>query len=110
MSYAALALSAGSLVIAGLSYRAGGPRLRLQSRRVPADAVGTQFPSGVPVRLTVVNSGRAAVTVEEFHVTYPARGESGRFGRAAFWARTRQGVLLRVIVWLPEPPRVSAVG
>ena len=72
VSYAALALSAGSLVIAGLSYRAGGPRLRLQSRRVSADAEGNPFPSGVPVRLTVVNSGRATVTVEGFHVTYPA--------------------------------------
>jgi hypothetical protein len=35
-------LSAGSLVIAGLSPRAGGPRPRLQSRRVPSDAAGNR--------------------------------------------------------------------
>ncbi len=68
----ALALSTGPLVIGGLSYRAGGPRLRLHSRRVSADTAGSPFPNGVSVTLTVVNSGRAPVTVEGFHVRYPA--------------------------------------
>lgn len=72
VSYVALALSAGSLFIAVLSYRAGGPRLRLRSQRFPADAESNPFPGGVPVGLTVVNSGRSAVTVEGFHVTYSA--------------------------------------
>ncbi|MFS0703264.1 hypothetical protein AB6N23_01955 [Cellulomonas sp. 179-A 9B4 NHS] len=70
MSYAALLLSAGSLLVAALAYRAGGPRLRLHSYRI-ADSAPTPFPRGVPVELTVVNSGRAAVTIEGFHVTHP---------------------------------------
>jgi hypothetical protein len=48
-----------------------GPRLRPQSRRIPADAEGNSFPGGAPLRLTVVNF-RARVTVEGFHVTYSA--------------------------------------
>ncbi len=71
VSYAALLLSAGSLLVAALAYRAGGPRLRLRSYRIPADSEANPFPSGAPVELTVVNSGRAAVTIEGFHVTRP---------------------------------------
>lgn len=67
VSYAALLLSAASLFVAALSYRAGGPRLRLESTRLPA--ADSPFPNGAPVRLTVVNGGRAAVTVQGFHVT-----------------------------------------
>jgi hypothetical protein len=72
VSFAALALSAGSLALAGLSYRAGGPRLRLQTQRLADDPGGHPFAGGIPVRLTVVNSGRAAVTVQGFHLTYTA--------------------------------------
>lgn len=67
VSYAALLLSAASLVVAGLSYRAGGPRLRLEPLHLRAGE--SPFPEGAPVRLTVVNGGRAAVSIQGFHVT-----------------------------------------
>ncbi len=75
VSYAALLLSTGSVIVAGLSFRAGGPRLRIQSQRLRREAPDNPFPNGAPVRLTVVNSGRAAITVEGFHVTYPSGRE-----------------------------------
>lgn len=70
VSFAAVAMSAGSLAVSFLAYRAGGPRVRLESRRLSVGAEASPFPSGVPVQLTVVNSGRAAVTVEKFYVTH----------------------------------------
>src|SRR5688572_10689086 len=69
VAYMALALSALSLVVSVLSYRAGGPRLSLQVKRVPAASANNPFPRGVAMRLTVVNAGRAAVTVQSFKVT-----------------------------------------
>lgn len=69
VSFAALALSAGSLAVSALAFRAGGPRLRLQLAQMPRSAVDNPFPGGAGVRLTVVNSGRAAVDVGGFHVT-----------------------------------------
>lgn len=69
LTYAALVLSSASLVVSVLAYCAGGPRLSLRARRLAADAAGNPFPEGAAVRLTVVNAGRAAVTVEGFHVT-----------------------------------------
>lgn len=67
LTYVALLLSAASLVVAVLSFRAGGPRLRLQATRL--QAADSSFPNGSPVRLTVINGGRAAVTVQGFNVT-----------------------------------------
>lgn len=67
--YAALGLSSGSLLVSSLALRAGGPRLRLQAARVAGDASGNPFPDGAAVLLTVVNAGRAAVTVQSFSVT-----------------------------------------
>lgn len=67
--YVALVLSALSLVVSGLSYRAGGPRLSLQFERVPEGSANDPFPGGAAMRLTVVNAGRAAVTVQSFKVT-----------------------------------------
>lgn len=55
--------------MSGLAYRAGGPRLRLRAALVPRDAASNPFSGGCAVRLTVVNAGRAAVTVEKFGVT-----------------------------------------
>lgn len=69
VTYAALALSAGALVVSVLAYRAGGPRLRLLAKPVPAGAPDNPFHGGATFRLTVVNAGRAAITVEGFHVT-----------------------------------------
>ena len=66
VTYAALALAALSLVVSVLAYRAGGPRLRLFAELASADDL---FAGGATFRLTVVNAGRAAVTVESFHVT-----------------------------------------
>lgn len=72
----ALLLSAASLLVAGLSYRAGGPRLRLESTRMRA--AESPFPEGAPIRLTVINGGRAAVSVQGFRVTpYGNRKPSG---------------------------------
>jgi hypothetical protein len=67
ISYAALALSAGSLAVSGLAYRAGGPRLRLEMARL--SEADSPFPGGAAMRLTVVSAGRAAVTVQSFKVT-----------------------------------------
>jgi hypothetical protein len=67
VTYAALALSAGSLAVSALAYRAGGPRLRLHMARLPE--ADSPFPGGAAVRLTVVSTGRAAVTVQSFKVT-----------------------------------------
>ncbi len=76
VSYVALLLSAASLLVAGLSYRAGGPRLRLESVRLRAAA--SPFPDGAPIRLTVINEGRAAVSVQSFLVTpYGDRSPAG---------------------------------
>lgn len=69
VSYGALALSAGSLGVSALAYRAGGPRLRLSAERFTGNTADDPFPQGATFRLTVVNAGRAAVTVEGFHVT-----------------------------------------
>ena len=69
VSYAALVLSAGSLLVSGLAFRAGGPRLRLRAAEVSEDASGNPFPGGAAVLLTVVNAGRAAGTVQGFWVT-----------------------------------------
>lgn len=68
VSYAALAVSAISLVVSGLTYRAGGPRLRLQAVSLAKGAANSPFPKGAAVTLTVINAGRAAVTVQGFHV------------------------------------------
>jgi hypothetical protein len=67
VTYAALLMSAASLLIAWLGYRAGGPRLRLRAASIPAP--GSPFPNGSPVRLTVINGGRGAVTVQGFCIT-----------------------------------------
>lgn len=67
--YAALGMSGASLVLAGLAFRAGGPRLRLKAAPVASDAAGNPFPNGSAALLTVVNAGRAAVTVQSFWVT-----------------------------------------
>lgn len=76
VSYAALALSSLSLVLAGLTYRAGGPRLRLRAEANAAE--------GAAFKLTVVNAGRAAVTVEGFHVTpYGERKPAAAVGEVA---------------------------
>jgi hypothetical protein len=69
VSFAALALSAASLAVSALAFRAGGPRLRLQVAQLPINAANNPFRRGAGVRLTVVNSGRAAVSVERFHIT-----------------------------------------
>ncbi|MGN6251053.1 MAG: hypothetical protein ACTHNS_04465 [Marmoricola sp.] len=64
VSYAALALSAMSLAVAVLSYRAGGPRLRLEASGLSKGS--EPFPNGAVAVLTVVNAGRAAVTIQGF--------------------------------------------
>lgn len=63
VSYVAIVLSAGSLVVSGLTYRAGGPRLRLKASGATYEA------DGAWVKSTVVNSGRAAVNIEAFQLT-----------------------------------------
>lgn len=71
VSYGALALSAGSLAVSTLAYRAGGPRLALrvdELRRGEDDP----FPKGAARRLTVVNAGRAAVTLQGFQIVLTA--------------------------------------
>lgn len=68
VSYVALVLSAASLGVAFLAYRAGGPRLTLRSRQLRPSEAGNPFPDGTAFALTVVNAGRAAVTVEGLHV------------------------------------------
>ena len=50
-----------------MTYRAGGPRLRLEAAQLPR--ADSRLPSGSGVRLTVINAGRAAVTVQNFAVT-----------------------------------------
>jgi hypothetical protein len=67
VSYAALGMSGLSLVVSGLTYRAGGPRLRLEATLFKG--IDSPFPGGRPVELSVTNAGRAAVTVEGFHLT-----------------------------------------
>lgn len=69
VSYAALALAAGSLIVATLAFRAGGPRLSLLVRRVRSGNPQSPFPGGSAFELTVVNAGRAAVSVQGFHLT-----------------------------------------
>jgi hypothetical protein len=70
VSYAALALAAGSLVVATLAYRAGSPRLSLRASRI-LDGVAE---GSATFELTVTNAGRAAVSVQSFHLTpYGAR-------------------------------------
>lgn len=67
VTYAALLLSALSLLVSAMTYRAGGPRLRLETAQLPRG--DSRFPSGSGVRLTVINAGRTAVTVQNFAVT-----------------------------------------
>lgn len=67
--YVALATSAVSLGVSVLSYRAGGPRLSLEVDFPPRGPGSDPFPGGSTMRLTVVNAGRAAVTVQSFKVT-----------------------------------------
>ncbi|MGO4603663.1 hypothetical protein [Terrabacter sp. 2YAF2] len=67
--YAALVMSALSLVVSTLAFRAGGPRLSLRMERASSRSPEIPFPSGAPVRLAVVNAGRAAVTIESFALT-----------------------------------------
>jgi hypothetical protein len=69
VSYAALALSAGALVVSVLAYRAGAPRLSLRAAKGPQDEFGDPIPWAAPYELTVVNAGRAAVSIEGFWVT-----------------------------------------
>ena len=64
VSYAALAVAGGSLFLSVLTYRSGGPRVSLGVQQL-AQSVRQE---AVPIRLTVVNSGRAAVSVQHFGV------------------------------------------
>ena len=69
VSYAALALSAGSVAVSALAYKAGGPRLLLRAESYRGGFEDDPFLSGATHALTVVNAGRGAVTVEGFSVT-----------------------------------------
>ena len=69
VTYVSLLLSAGALVVSVLAYRAGAPRLRLRVEAIRADAANNPFPEGAAYQLTVVNSGRAAITVDRFRIT-----------------------------------------
>lgn len=67
VSYAALGLSGLSLVVSGLTGRAGWPTSAPGGDIVQRDRESVS--GGRPVELTVTNAVRAAVTVEGFHLT-----------------------------------------